>query len=186
MCSKLPSVLRDLDPHGPERKQVWPLKPADDRFSVFAQHNSVTNIQVVKIIDLRLHCRCIRIVQSYSPDGSDVHPMQYMFPSIHTSLPSKCISICSSFSRDLSVCLAEITEHVICVAIGRIYILWPTSGQGCSLKKEVGTPETRLWQTFFNNLGLDTRTLIHVRKIATADLWSCPAIQLGLLVFECL
>ena len=27
-------------------------------------------------------------------------------------------------------------------------------------------------------------TLIHVRKIATADLWSCPAIQL--LAFECL
>ena len=37
---------------------------------------------------------------------------------------------------------------------------------------------------FLNNLGLHTRTLIHVRKIATADLWSCPAIQL--LVFECL
>ena len=31
---------------------------------------------------------------------------------------------------------------------------------------------------FLNNLGLHTRTLIHVRKIATADLWSCPAIQL--------
>ena len=135
MCSKLPSVLRDLDPHGPEPKRVCPLKPADDRFSVFAQHNSVTNIQVVKIIDLRLHCRCLRIVQSYSPDGSNV---QYMFPSIHTSLPSKCISICSSFSRDSSVCLAEITEHVICVAIGRIYILWPTSGRGVVLKKKWG------------------------------------------------
>jgi len=35
-----------------------------------------------------------------------------------------------------------------------------------------------------NSLGLHTRTLIHARKISTADLWSCPAIQL--LVFECL
>jgi len=52
------------------------------------------------------------------------------------------------------------------------------------LKKKWGTPETRLRQRFLNNLGLHTRTLIHVRKIATADLWSCPAIQL--LVFECL
>ena len=58
-------------------------------------------------------------------------------------------------------------------------------GQRCSHKKEVGgTPETRLRQRFLNNLGLHTRTLIHVRKTATADLWSCPAIQL--LVFECL
>ena len=50
--------------------------------------------------------------------------------------------------------------------------------QGCSPKKEVGTPETRLRQRFLNSLGLHTRTLIHVRKIATADLWSCQAIQL--------
>jgi len=52
------------------------------------------------------------------------------------------------------------------------------------LKRSGGTPETRLRQRFLNNLGLHTRTLIHVRKIATADLWSCSAIQL--LVFECL
>jgi len=58
-----------------------------------------------------------------------------------------------------------------------------TFGQGCSPKKEVGgTLETRLRQRFLNSLGLHTRTLIHVRKIATADLWSCPAIQL--LAFE--
>jgi len=57
--------------------------------------------------------------------------------------------------------------------------------QRCNPKKEVGgTPETRLRQRFVNSLGLHTRTLIHVRKIATSDLWSCPAIQL--LVFECL
>jgi len=56
--------------------------------------------------------------------------------------------------------------------------------QGCSPKKKWGTPETRLKQRFLNNLDLLTRTLIHVRKIATADLWSCPAIQL--LMFECL
>jgi len=57
------------------------------------------------------------------------------------------------------------------------------TSRGVVLKKEVGrTPETRLTQRFLNNLGL--HTLIHVRKIATADLWSCPAIQL--LVFECL
>jgi len=37
---------------------------------------------------------------------------------------------------------------------------------------------------FLDNLGLHARTLIHVKKIATADLRSCPAIQL--LVFECL
>ena len=59
-----------------------------------------------------------------------------------------------------------------------------TQCQGCSPKKKWGTPETRLRQRFLNNLGLHTRTLIHVRKTATADLWSCPAIQL--LVFECL
>ena len=56
--------------------------------------------------------------------------------------------------------------------------------QGRSSKKEVGTSETRLRQRFLNNLGLHTRTHIHVRKIATADLWSCPAIQL--LALECL
>ena len=50
--------------------------------------------------------------------------------------------------------------------------------------KSGGTRETRLRQRFLNNLGIHTRTLIHVRKIATADLWSCPAIQL--IVFECL
>ena len=61
-----------------------------------------------------------------------------------------------------------------------------TLNQGRSPKKEVGgAPETRLRQRFLNNLGLHTRTLIglHVRKIATAGLWSSPAIQL--LVFEC-
>ena len=52
------------------------------------------------------------------------------------------------------------------------------------LKRSGGTRETRLRQRFLNNLGIHTRTLIHVRKIATADLWSCPAIQL--IVFECL
>jgi len=60
------------------------------------------------------------------------------------------------------------------------------SGRGVVLKKW-GTPETRLRQRFWNNLGLHKQgyiLLIHVRKIATADLWSCPAIQL--LVFECL
>jgi len=59
----------------------------------------------------------------------------------------------------------------------------PTS-RGVVRKKKWGTPETRLRQRFLNNLCLHARTLIHVRKIATADLWSCPAIQL--LVFECL
>jgi len=58
------------------------------------------------------------------------------------------------------------------------------AGRGVVLKKKWGTPETRLRQRFLNILGLRTRTLIHVRKIAAADLWSCPAIQL--LVFECL
>jgi len=65
---------------------------------------------------------------------------------------------------------------------------WTSQGivatRGVVLKKKWGTPETRLRQRFLNKLGLHTRTLIHVRKIATADLWSCPAIQL--LVFESL
>jgi len=56
--------------------------------------------------------------------------------------------------------------------------------RGVALKKKWGTPETRLRRRFLNNLGQHTRTLIHVRKIATADLWSCPAIHL--LVFKCL
>jgi len=57
--------------------------------------------------------------------------------------------------------------------------------QGCSPKKEVGGHlKQDLRQRFLNNLGLHTRTLIHVREIARADLWSRPAIQL--LVFECL
>ena len=54
-----------------------------------------------------------------------------------------------------------------------------TASQVCSPKKEVGG---RLKQKILNNLGLHTRTLIHVRKITTADLWSCAAIQL--VVFE--
>jgi len=56
--------------------------------------------------------------------------------------------------------------------------------RGVVLKKKWDTPETRLRQRLLNNLRLHARTLIHVRKISTADLWSCPAIQL--LVFECL
>ena len=57
--------------------------------------------------------------------------------------------------------------------------------QGCSPKKEVGGRlKQDLDKDFFNNLDLYTLTLIHVRKTATADLWSCSAIQL--LVFECL
>jgi len=43
------------------------------------------------------------------------------------------------------------------------------SRSGVVLKKW-RTPETRLRQRFLNNLGLHTRRLIHVRKIATADL----------------
>ena len=59
-----------------------------------------------------------------------------------------------------------------------------TTVQGCSPKKEVGGRlKQDLDKDFFNNLGLHTRTLIHVRKIATADLRFCCAIQL--LVFEC-
>ena len=61
---------------------------------------------------------------------------------------------------------------------------WTNVIRGVVLKKKWGTPETTLGKDYLNNLGLHTRTLIHVRKIATADLWSCPAIQL--LVFECL
>ena len=72
--------------------------------------------------------------------------------------------------------------------LGREKALFPgcvyNVSRGVVLKRSGGTPETRLRQRFLNNLGLHTRTLIHVRKIATADLWSCPAIQL--LVFECL
>jgi len=50
------------------------------------------------------------------------------------------------------------------------------SAQGCSPKKEVwGRLKQDLDKDFFNKLGLHTRTLIQVRKIATADLWSCPA-----------
>ena len=56
-----------------------------------------------------------------------------------------------------------------------------THARGVVLKRSGGQD---LDKDFLNNLGLHTRTLIHVRKIATADLWSCPAIQL--LVFECL
>jgi len=62
-----------------------------------------------------------------------------------------------------------------------------TAERGCSPKKEVGTPETRLRQRFFKRFIeiRPTYTYTHtVRKIATADLWSCPAIQL--LVLECL
>ena len=56
--------------------------------------------------------------------------------------------------------------------------------RGVVLQRSGGAPETRLRQRFLNSLGLHTRTLVHVRKIATADLRPCPAIQL--LVFECL
>ena len=51
-----------------------------------------------------------------------------------------------------------------------LYMLPLSLKQGCSPKKEVGAPKTRLRQRFLNNLGLHTCTLIHVRKIATADL----------------
>jgi len=61
-----------------------------------------------------------------------------------------------------------------------IYLL---QHRGVVLKKKWGRLKQDR-QRFVNNLGLHARTLIHVRKIATADLWSCPAIQL--LVFECL
>ena len=66
----------------------------------------------------------------------------------------------------------------------QIYTVQSAVLRGVVLKKKWGTPETRLREQILNNLGLHTRTLIQVRKIATAALWSCPAIQL--LVFECL
>ena len=56
--------------------------------------------------------------------------------------------------------------------------------RGVVLKRTGGRLKQDLDKDFFKNLGLHTRTLIDVRKIATADLWSCPAIQL--LMFECL
>jgi len=59
----------------------------------------------------------------------------------------------------------------------RVYRCSPIKRSGGRLKQDLD-------KDFLNNLGLHTRTLIHVRKIATADLRSCPAIQL--LVFECL
>ena len=92
----------------------------------------------------------------------------------------------------LSVCLSVRSSHrslrrVCCCGPGGQDIsigCCTAGGSGVVLKRNGGTPETRLSQRFLNNLGLHTRTLIHARKIATADLWSCPAIQL--LVFECL
>ena len=86
----------------------------------------------------------------------------------------------------ISVAVRGINDHIrfysqmLCTSLVLTYCVF----QGCSPKKKWGTPETRLRERFLNNLDLHTRTLIHVRKIATADLWSCPAIQL--LVFECL
>jgi len=67
---------------------------------------------------------------------------------------------------------------------GRKETIARTDGEtrGSSPKKEVGGRlKQDLDRDFFNNLGLHTRTLIHVRKIATADL-----IAIQLLVFECL
>jgi len=44
------------------------------------------------------------------------------------------------------------------------------AAQGCSPKKEVGGRlKQDLGKDFLSNLGLHTRTLIHVRKIAIAD-----------------
>ena len=44
------------------------------------------------------------------------------------------------------------------------------AAQGCNPKKEVGGRlKQDLDKDFLNNLGLHTRTLIHVRKIAIAD-----------------
>jgi len=56
--------------------------------------------------------------------------------------------------------------------------------RGVVLKRSGGRLKQDLDKNFLNNLGLHKRTVIHVRKIVTADLWSCPEIQL--LVFECL
>ena len=56
--------------------------------------------------------------------------------------------------------------------------------RGVGLKRSGGRLKQDLDKDFFNNLCLHTRTLTHVRKIVTVDLWSCPAIQI--LVFECL
>jgi len=42
--------------------------------------------------------------------------------------------------------------------------------RGVVLKKKWGTPETRLRERFLNNLGLHTRTLIHVRKCHSGSL----------------
>ena len=54
--------------------------------------------------------------------------------------------------------------------------------RGVVLKRSGWTPETRLRERFLNNLGLHTRTVIHVRKIATADLWSRPAIIIIIII----
>ena len=71
-------------------------------------------------------------------------------------------------------------DRVYCIVLG-VSIMNVVMYRGVVLKKKWGTPETRLRQRF---LGLHTRTLIHVRIMATEDISPCPAIQL--LVFECL
>ena len=84
----------------------------------------------------------------------------------------------------ISVSRTTLSIFCTCTTITNCSSSAVTTIRGVVLKRSGGTPETRLRQRCLNNLALHTRTLIHVRKIATADLWSCPAIQL--LVFECL
>jgi len=47
---------------------------------------------------------------------------------------------------------------------------WVLTMQGCSPKKEVGTPETRLRQRFLNNIGLHTRTSYTSEKFCCTEI----------------
>ena len=106
---------------------------------------------------------------------------------VHSQLPSEFVQSAYSLQFPLFTAHSSMSEIHTPSSVNRVAILVAVSNaatRGVILKNEVGTLETRLRQRFLNNLGLHTRTPIHVRKVAAGDLWSCPAIQL--LVFECL
>ena len=101
-----------------------------------------------------------------------------------SSAPTTCVCRALSSVTDTITAATAATRLSCVVRLSRIItctLRWPT---GVVLKRSGGRLKQDLDKDVLNNLGLHTRTLIHVRKIATTDLWSCPAIQL--LVFECL
>ena len=136
---------------------------------------SVTSISVHVINPLLLVCMCDQLYMM--AEGQCIYHGN--IPGLVPFLNSQGL-VCPPYHNP-----ADYGSWLVYHVFACCWIAESASNQGCSPNKEVGGRlKQDLDKDFLICLGLHTRILIPVRKITTADLWSCPAIQL--LMFECL